>query len=298
MACNRVWRDFLAPLFGLNLIWMESSAVSLTGESAFVARNDNENVNEDDHSSNEENKMVGDISVTEEVMKDRTENNSNCGKSDFCLFGQHPNPATKSSLIFELTASDNDELDRDNDMLCFGNQYLYIYFRLHQVLIRRLNIARSLAYSVQDDQSLITLVEMMSSSDGSDVRQKRYKAFLSLVYEFVEGGYSPSSSDIEGGKYEDRVRCLLGPQAYELETMDMLVSHILRKLEKMADDDTLKAMIDVFRRQKEQGAFKPMTFEQEAVMNSNGKNLFIFQYFKIPDSDKSIMRIWSSLLTL
>ena len=319
-ACHRVWRDFLAPLFGLNLIWMQSPAVSYKASpaaaSASIVSNDNESVNEDDDSSIEENEMVGDMMVIEEVMKDRTENHTNDDSSDFCLLEQQPipsgvrvstvygegtiikyhrlnnnyeielefggigylqpkavictvTPVTKSSLTCELTSSDDEQLDRDDDMLCLGSQSLYLFFRLHQVHIRRLNIARSLAYSAQDDQSLSTVVKKMSSNGGSNVRQKRYEAFLSLVYNLVEGGYSSSaqgSSATEGGKYEDRVRCLLGHQAYELATLDKLVSHILKNLQNMANDETLMSMIEIFRRQKEQGTFNN---------NNNNSKLYI-----------------------
>ena len=51
-ACHRVWRDFLAHLFGLNLIWMQSPAVSYKASpaaaSASIVSNDNESFNEDE----------------------------------------------------------------------------------------------------------------------------------------------------------------------------------------------------------------------------------------------------------
>ncbi|NEP52412.1 MAG: hypothetical protein F6K65_27870, partial [Moorea sp. SIO3C2] len=55
---------------------------------------------------------------------------------------------------------------------------------------------------------------------------------MSLVYSLIEGSHSNDA----GGRYEDRVRTLLGHGAWELATMDKLVSHILKNLQGMAHD--------------------------------------------------------------
>jgi len=199
----------------------------------------------------------------------------------------------RSSLTNQLRQSDNEPPVRNGDMLMLGPQSLYIFFRLHQVLIRRLNIARSLSYSVDKDSSLNTVVEKLSVEENSDIGLKRYEAYLSLVYALVEGGCSPafSASAAEGGKYEDRVRCLLGHGAYELATMDKLIGHILKNLQLMANEEILQNMIQVYRRHLEAGSFKPAAFRQEAAFLSEGENMFAFQYGNINNADNSIMHI-------
>jgi len=203
-------------------------------------------------------------------------------------------PIEKSSLTDQLRATDNEKMERPDDMFVIGTQSLYLFFRLHQVLIRRLNIAKSLAYKVSDDKTLSTLVEQMSSEGEPDVGRKRYEAYLSLVYALVEGGYSLSSQGssanaAEGGKYEDRVRCLLGHGAYELATMDKLISHILKNLQNMGNDETTQNMVQLFRRHLDSGGFKPAAFRQEAAYLSEGENMFAFQYCKVHNTDKSII---------
>lgn len=205
-------------------------------------------------------------------------------------------PIKTSSLTEELMASDEKGLEREDDMLILGPQCLYLFFRLHQILIRRLNIARKLAYSVDNDKTLSTLVEHISPDGNVAAGQKRYEAFLSLVYGLVEGSYTSSfpgssNSTAEGGKYEDRLRCLLGHNSYELATMDKLISHLLKNLQNMANDNTMQEMIQIFRRQQANGGFKPIAFKQEAAMASDGENMFAFQYCKIPKSDKTIMHM-------
>jgi histone deacetylase complex regulatory component SIN3 len=181
-------------------------------------------------------------------------------------------------------------------MLIIGPQSLYLFFHLHHVLIKQLNIARRLAYSVNDDTALNTLLEHMSSEGSGDVGSRRYDAFISLVYCLVEGNFSSSSHNsstnvVEGGKYEDRVRSLLGHGAYELATMDKLVSHILKNLQNMANLNTMQNMIQVFHRHKKIGSFKPIAFRQEASMLSEGENMFAMQYCKVPKSDETIMHM-------
>ena len=88
----------------------------------------------------------------------------------------------KSSVTKELMSSDEKVLEREDDMLVLGPQCLYLFFRLHQILIRHLNIAHKLTYSVGDDKTLSTLVENMSADGNGNAGHKRYEAFLSLVY--------------------------------------------------------------------------------------------------------------------
>lgn len=205
-----------------------------------------------------------------------------------------------SPLTNELRNADNETLERATDHMIIGTQSLYLFFRLHQVLVRRLNIAKRLAYKVSEDKTLSTLVEQMSGNDEyDDVGRRRYDAYLSLVYALVEGGSASSSSSsqegtrsnaAEGGKYEDRVRCLLGHAAYELATMDKLIGHILKNLQNLGSDDMMQNLVQLYRRHKDAGAFKPTAFKQEASYLSDGENLFAFQYCTVPDStDRSVM---------
>lgn len=344
--CHRIWTDFLAPFFELSSIWMQSPAVAYAAlphhHTPSIVSNGDDSGNDDDESSAEENEMVGDMMVTEEVMKDC--NNADTGSlTGFSLLENQPIPSGASvstlygegtivdfrgsdksyivSLPFGATsylnynavlctilpvdqfvdldqsiASDEKPLERDDDKFMLGPQSLYLFFRLHQVLIRRLNIARNLAFSVDNDQSLCTLIEHINADGNASVGQKRYDAYLSLVYGLLDGGYnstlhSASANAAEGGKYEDRVRCLLGHGAYELATMDKLVSHILKHLQNLATDDTMQGMIQIFKKQIDSGSFRPQLFRQEAAMISEGENTFAFQYCHIPKSHNTIMHV-------
>merc|ERR1712046_390966 len=83
--------------------------------------------------------------------------------------------------------------------------------------------------------------EQMPGEDAAALGRKRYDAYLSLVYALLDGGVGGA----EGGKYEDRVRCLLGHGGYELATMDKLISHILKNLQTMILCGILYSCTDV-----------------------------------------------------
>ncbi|CAB9518048.1 amphipathic helix protein Sin3-like [Seminavis robusta] len=199
----------------------------------------------------------------------------------------------KSDYTTQLRAEDRTKMDRPTDMLSIGTQSLYLFFRLHQILIRRLNIAKRVAYSIADDMTLCTLVEQMEGDDKESLGRRRYEAFLSLVYALLDGGTGMSShggsSAAEGTKYEDRVRCLLGHGGYELATMDKLISHLLKNLQAMGNDETMWNLVELFRRHADDGIIKPESFRQEAAYLSEGEPVFAFQYSHLSKEDKAVL---------
>jgi paired amphipathic helix protein Sin3a len=200
--------------------------------------------------------------------------------------------APKDPYTNQLRCDDTTTLERKDDVLAIGTQSLYLFFRLHQILIRRLNIAKRTAYEVTKDETLQTLIEQMHALPGEDVGRKRYDAYLSLVYSLVDGGGQQSHhAAAEGGRYEDRVRCLLGNGAYELATMDKLLSHILKNLQNMANDETMHNLVQLFRRHHDQGSFKPEAFRQEAAHYSDGENMIAFQRCNMHEEDKAVIHM-------
>lgn len=197
--------------------------------------------------------------------------------------------AEKSAYTAQLREDSRTKLERPDDMLAIGTQSLYLFFRLHQILVRRLGIAKELAYSIKDDGSLINMVEQMPGDDAAALGRRRYDAYLSLVYALLDGASLSGGS--EGGKYEDRVRCLLGHGGYELATMDKLISHILKNMQSMANDDTMWNLIQLYRRHLDAGSFKPEAFRQEAAFLSDGEAMYAFQLCPVhkDGGDKSVL---------
>jgi len=198
-------------------------------------------------------------------------------------------PVEKSPYTKKLRSNDLSRMARQTDQLVIGNQNLYVFFRLHQILVRRLNIAKHLAYSVCDDRSMKTLVEQMPqemSSNPKAAGRRRYEAYLSLVYALLDGGVSGAS---EGGKYEDRLRSLLGHGAYELATMDKLISHLWKNLQSLAGDEAMWNLVQLYRRHLAEGSFQPESFRQEAAYHSEGEQMYAFQYCPLQGDDKAVL---------
>ncbi|KAK1747405.1 transcriptional regulatory protein SIN3 [Skeletonema marinoi] len=197
-------------------------------------------------------------------------------------------PVEPSLLTDQLRTNDNEVTDRADDHLIIGTQYLYLFFRLHQVLVRRLNIAKDISSRVCKNTELRRHIDRLTYEGDPNEGRIRYEAFLSLVYSLVETG-TGLNEEPEGAKFEDRVRYLLGNDSYELATMDKLISHILKHLQHMANDETLQNMIEIYRRHKLAGSFKPSAFREEAALMSEGENMYAFQICNVPKIDQKIL---------
>jgi hypothetical protein len=126
----------------------------------------------------------------------------------------------------------------------------------------------------------------MPDTNPNAVGRRRYEAYLTLVYSLLDGGGGGAA---EGGKYEDRVRGLLGHGAYELATMDKLISHIWKNIQALAGEETTWSLIQLYRRQLADGGFKPESFRQEAIYHSDGEPMYAFQYCPVQGKDTAVL---------
>jgi len=328
--CHRLWVEFLGPWFDLSLGWMQKPAVTYQESSTGAMRTGRAApatiVSEDDEESLDEEPELVSHMVTEVLQADARDKEFTdhhplpAGAHVSTLYGEgkviefrrtdhiyavqlkfgtigYLRPATvlcsmlpveKSAYTRQLRADDRSKLARPNDQLAFGTQSLYLFFRLHQILVNRLNTAKRLAFSVGDDQSLQSMVEQMPSVNPKAVGRRRYEAYLSLVYALLDGGVGGAA---EGGKYEDRVRSLLGHGGYELATMDKLISHIWKDIQLMANDETMWNLVQLYRRHSLAGGFQPEAFRQEAAYLSDGEPMYAFQHCPISNRDASVLHI-------
>jgi paired amphipathic helix protein Sin3a len=200
-------------------------------------------------------------------------------------------PAEKSAYTTQLRAEDPTTLERAGDMLAIGPQSLYLFFRLHEILVTRLGIAKKLAYSVNGDPTLVNMVEQMPGGDSAALGRRRYDAFLGLIFSLLDGGNTGTVTD--GGKYEDRVRSLLGHGSFALATMDKLISHIMKNLQSMANDDIMWNLVQLYRRHVALGSFKPEAFRNEAAFLSDSEQMYAFQMCPVPkdQGDSSVLHM-------
>ena len=326
--CHRLWVEFLGPWFGLSSNWMQQPAVSYQESTAasqtkVPISSSAPLVSEDDEESMENNAEVDKMAVDDIRSDDADTDHLSfppetvvstiygdgtilefrkseriyvvqllaCGAKGYL----RPSsilcsllPVEKSGYTQKLRESDRTRLARPGDQLAFGTQSLYLFFRLHLILVQRLNTAKRLAYSVDDDSSLISLIEQVPNGNRKAIGRSRYEAYLSLLYASLDGGVGGSA---EGGKYEDRVRSLLGHGAYELATLDKLISYIWKNLQTLAGDETMWNLIQLYRRHQETGVFHPEAFRQEAAFLSDGEAMYAFQHCSLSDKDESVLYV-------
>ena len=91
--------------------------------------------------------------------------------------------------------------------VAIGGQPLYLFVRLFQLLCSRLSFAKSSARS-----------------------SSTYEAFVNALYVLLDCKDVPHTGNAEVGKYEERIRYLLGRGAYALLNMDKLIHHIIKHL--------------------------------------------------------------------
>lgn len=322
--CHRLWVEFLGPWFDLPLRWMQNPAVTYQDSAKSLSQpaKDSSTLagSEDDEESVEDAEMADETTEAVEEVPEGSEHLDHhplpAGAHVSTTYGEgrilsfrasqkiyavelsfgavgYLRPATvlcsilpveKSAYTRQLRAEDRTKLARQNDHLAFGTQSLYLFFRLHLILVHRLNVAKRLAYSVGDDSSMQTMVEQTPNLSPKAAGRRRYEAYLSLVYALLDGS-------IESGKYEDRVRSLLGHGGYELATMDKLISHIWKDVQAMAHDETMWNLVQLYRRHLLAGSFQPEAFRQEAAYLSDGEVMYAFQHCPMIGRDDSVLYI-------
>jgi paired amphipathic helix protein Sin3a len=320
--CHRLWVEFLGPWFGLSRSWMQRPAALaqeyLTATASTAHETQTSLVSEDEDGMDEdEPKDTGKGEVPGLAHSDH--HPLPCGATVSTLFGDgkvigfrrddqiyvvklgfgatgYVRPqavlcsvlaAEKSALTRQLRSEDPTRLARLEDQLLIGPQSVYVFFRLHQIFIRRLNLAKELAFSVGSDSTLQSMVEQIEDENPVRAGRCRYDAYLTLLYTLLDGGGPGSAS--EGGKYEDRVRGLLGHGAFELATMDKLITHIWKNLQSMAQDDSVWSLVQIYRRHLDAGNFRPEAFRQEAAHLSEGEPMYAFQHCPVPGKDQSVL---------
>ena len=119
----------------------------------------------------------------------------------------------------------------------YANESLYVYARLHQLLFKRLALARDCARQKDEGSKkppVTGAVQPLNAASGEPVSEERstaspaqdsHAAFISLLCQLIG-----NDSGTDATTYEDQTRELLGTSAYELFTLDKVISRLVRQL--------------------------------------------------------------------
>lgn len=146
---------------------------------------------------------------------------------------------------------------RGSKDMFFGHDAFYILFKLHNLLLQRLAVARDSA--AQADTA------SWKSEDANETRGPQSEHDV-LTY-FFELLSSLLSSIIDSTKYEDDCRSLLGAKSYVLFTLDRLVQKIYKQLQILVADDTSVKLAMLHEYETSRSVdFNQMVYQSNACM--------------------------------
>ena len=111
----------------------------------------------------------------------------------------------------------------------YGNKAFYLFFRHHQRLCERMNRASQMAERAHKRRS--------QRSEGDEALGTQEKFLCVLTQLLTSASGSPESNDDSKLLFEDRVRRLLGTNAYTLYTLGAVVEHTVRGLHALTQAD-------------------------------------------------------------
>ncbi|XP_042052959.1 paired amphipathic helix protein Sin3-like 5 isoform X2 [Salvia splendens] len=140
-----------------------------------------------------------------------------------------------------------------NSHVFYGNDSLYLFFRLHQILYERMQTAK-LHSSSPDDKWRV-------SNDAN--LEDSFARFKNALHSLLSG-----SSD--NAKFEDDCRALVGSQSYILFTLDKLIHKLVKQLQFIATEETENKLLHLYFYEKSRS---PESFS-DAVYYRNAQFLF------------------------
>ncbi|KAL1550937.1 paired amphipathic helix protein Sin3-like 5 isoform X4 [Salvia divinorum] len=140
-----------------------------------------------------------------------------------------------------------------NSHVVYGNDSLYLFFRLHQMLYERMKTAK-----------------LNSSSPDNKWRVSNDANLEDSYARFKDALHSLLSGTSDNAKFEDDCRALVGSQSYILNTLDKLIHKLVKQLQFIATEETENKLLQLYFYEKSRS---PESFS-DAVYYKNAQFLF------------------------
>ena len=290
---GRMWRDFLGPFFGLSSNWLYNASIA------------------EDNSVPRDPIPPGALVSTSfgqgKITRFDVQNNKYHVDLPFGKAVLHPTSVLCSVLPIEYTERTqkyrNEHEDgivvNDGSKVMVGTQALYLFLRLHHILVQRLCIAKKLAGEAED--AAFAAHQNLGGSRENYVQTSKeeiYNAYLSMLSESMLidsssgqfGGGGMNAAANLAARHDERVRLLLGNGSYELSTMDKLLANCQKHLQTMCHDEVLHNMIQIYRRHNALGNFLPAAMLAEAK-HLTYDEVYTFHYGKNVAGDKMALHM-------
>ncbi|KAK9090560.1 hypothetical protein Sjap_023737 [Stephania japonica] len=144
----------------------------------------------------------------------------------------------------------------------YGNDSLYVLFRLHQTLYERLHSAK-----MNSSPS-----ERRWSASNNASHSDNYARFMSALYNLLDG------SD-DNAKFEDDCRAIIGTQSYELFTLDKLIFKLVKQLQTVANDEMVNKLLQLhaYEKSRRPGRFIDLVYFDNARVLLHDENIYRFE---------------------
>lgn len=139
---------------------------------------------------------------------------------------------------------------KENCSLFYGTQTCYLFFRLHHLLCTRLCAAKLLAIEAiklrtsesAADHPMAKFDAVDEEGDviaGAPCSKSPYESFIGQLTALLDGS-------IDNSRYEESCRQLLGNKAYIVFTFDKIISHTLKTLQTLVNDENVTKLVGLF----------------------------------------------------
>ena len=160
------------------------------------------------------------------------------------------NDPTLGDTINGKPIASSGSIIKENSSIFYGTQTCYLFFRLHHLLCTRLCAAKLLAIEAIKLRSAESAAEHpMAKFDaadeegefvaGSPTSRSPYESFIGQLTSLLDGS-------IDNARYEESCRQLLGNKTYIVFTFDKIISHTLKTLQGLVNDENVTKLVGLF----------------------------------------------------
>ncbi|XP_042451833.1 paired amphipathic helix protein Sin3-like 3 isoform X1 [Zingiber officinale] len=130
----------------------------------------------------------------------------------------------------------------------YGNDSLYVLFRLHQILYERILSAKTNSSAAEN--------KWRHSKDTN--HPDLYAKFMSALFNLLDGS-------ADNTKFEDDCRAIIGTQSYVLFTLDKLIYKVVKQLQAILSDEMNNKLLHLYLYEKSRRAGR----HSDVVYNEN-----------------------------
>lgn len=225
---------------------------------------DGDDSHEEHEDEEDEDEQLHEKNESESEAEGMADAHENLGHGTTLTFGDKfllscmPLPVHGPSIAVEQLQS-----SVEDSTVFYGNDSLYVLFRLHQTLYERILSAKTNAKAAEQ--------KWTSTKDSTSLDS--YEKFMRVLYSLLDGS-------ADNAKFEDDCRAIIGTQSYVLFTLDKLIYKLVKQLQAAASDEMANKFLALHSYEKCRpfGGFMDSVYHANASVVSHDENLYRFEH--------------------